>query len=452
MSQNKPRRFFNQEQNTNRQFETNENTAYKKPNTYKPRKFNPNYVSDSMMKIMERVPEEYRDRLWNMEMERQQKARERIDADPEAKLKNKSKYGLNVKNKLKYDWKKMLDKLIRQDELKKQNGGILPPKPVYKPKIVVDLTDKTVISPNQTNKQEKKIKPRVYKKTGLPLPPPKPKKIWIRGIPMKLEGILIPEGGKPEPKGITVQEKGLKNPIFIKNVEDPLTGKIVEEILFYKIMKPTQFKEYRDKWEMAWQYFRDRHKHSIQETYDKYKNCLLRIVYKNDPTVFFIDNRNQEDKERWLKFVNDPNYTEQRYGEKSLPDNWGKPKLPTLNPPPKKGEVKRLKMMKRILAKGEPIDNNIINEIKLILTKVPFDDFDIDLALQKKQLHKDDVPKLKHIVATIKPDPTLLDDCLPDDDDIIIEESSIDEDDEDLEDEDLDDDDLEEELIEMNKN
>ncbi|MFM8313576.1 MAG: urate hydroxylase PuuD, partial [Deltaproteobacteria bacterium] len=170
-------------------------------------------------------------------------------------------------------------------------------------------------------------------------------------------------------------------------------------------MKPTQFKEYREKWDLVWQYFRDRHKNSIDETYEKFKTSLIKIKYMKDDTFYFIDNREKEDKERYYKFVNDLNYTEQRQGEKSLPENWGKPKLPPLMPPPKKGEVKRVKMMKRILTKEDITKEETINEIKLILAKVPITEADIDLALQKKNIKADVVNKLKHIIKTIIPDP-----------------------------------------------
>jgi hypothetical protein len=410
------------------------------PKNYKPTKPSMNYLlTDTTFKILERVPSQYHQRLLNMELERQLRAYEKIVANPEEKLKNKSKYGLNIKNKLKYDWKKMLDKLIRQDNfnssgehkevIKKdlvKNSPVYTT-PVYTTPVYTTLSlvsspstnvNKEVIPENKQEinkeipetKQEIKEKPKkikVYKKTGLPLPPPKDKKLWIRGIPKPLVGTFINYDPNPhiEFKGITAEQKNIKNPIFIKNVVDPLSGKVMEEILCHKIMKPTQFKEYREKWDLVWQYYRDRHKRSVEETYIKFNKSLLQLKFLNDDTVYYLDRRDQRTKETYLKFLNDPNYTEQRHAEKSLPENWGKPKPPPLMPPPKKGEVKRIKMMKRMLLKENLEDPNTIMEIKAILTKVPIIESDVDLALQKKNIEPESVEKLKYIIKNIIPDP-----------------------------------------------
>jgi hypothetical protein len=413
---NRPKRFFKQtegEQDRNnrqayRATATSNNPNLRNNSPYVPKK-KFNRFEDRLEKMVS--PEMFQ-RLIAYEQARQERARARIAADPAAKLATKSKYGLNVKNKLKYDWKKIAAKFEREDELKRLNGGVLPPRPAPKPKPVLVQESKESVGgegeePHVEEVKIKPPKPRVYKKTGLPLPPPKPKKLWVRGTPCKLEGIIVPDGEKPQIKGITAEEKGLKNPIFIKNVVDPLTEKIVEEIWCYKVMKPTQFTEFRDKWDLVWQYFRDRHKHSIEETYKKFEHDLIKLKYMNDDGVYFIDHRIPKEKERWLKFVNDPTYTEQRHGEKSLPENWGKPKLPPLNPPPKKGEVKRVKMLKRILAKGrfEFTNEVLVAEVKVIVTKVPLTDFDVDLAIQKKQIEEEDRDWLKQVINTIKPEP-----------------------------------------------
>jgi len=77
----------------------------------------------------------------------------------------------------------------------------------------------------------------------------------------------------------------LKNPVFIQNITDPLNGKCVKEIRVKKQMKDTQFKTDRIKYDMIWQYYRDRARTSVIDVYKKYKGKELKIIYSGDPII-----------------------------------------------------------------------------------------------------------------------------------------------------------------------
>jgi hypothetical protein len=78
----------------------------------------------------------------------------------------------------------------------------------------------------------------------------------------------------------------LKNPIFMANSVDPLNGKFVKEIRAQKIMKDTQFKQNRIKFDIVWQYMRDRHRQSVESIYKKHKGKLLHVIYSGDPVIY----------------------------------------------------------------------------------------------------------------------------------------------------------------------
>lgn len=78
----------------------------------------------------------------------------------------------------------------------------------------------------------------------------------------------------------------LKNPVFIANSTDPLNGKFVKEIRVQKIMKDTQFKQNRIKFDIVWQYMRDRNRQSVESIYKKHKGKLLHIIYSGDPVIY----------------------------------------------------------------------------------------------------------------------------------------------------------------------
>ena len=78
----------------------------------------------------------------------------------------------------------------------------------------------------------------------------------------------------------------LKNPIFIANSTDPLNGKYVKEIRAEKHMKDTQFKKDRIKYDLVWQYMRDRGRQSVESIYKKYANKPLKVIYSGDSVVY----------------------------------------------------------------------------------------------------------------------------------------------------------------------
>ena len=83
----------------------------------------------------------------------------------------------------------------------------------------------------------------------------------------------------------------MSNPIFITNSTDPLNGKIVKEIRLQKIMKNTVYKKDRIKYDIVWQYMRDRNRQSVDTIYKKYNGKLLHVIYKGDHIIYdFIYN------------------------------------------------------------------------------------------------------------------------------------------------------------------
>ena len=78
----------------------------------------------------------------------------------------------------------------------------------------------------------------------------------------------------------------MTNQIFLANSTDPLNGKIVKEIRLQKIMKDTTYKKNRIKYDIVWQYMRDRNKQSINDIYKKYYGRLLHVIYKGDHVIY----------------------------------------------------------------------------------------------------------------------------------------------------------------------
>ena len=74
----------------------------------------------------------------------------------------------------------------------------------------------------------------------------------------------------------------MPNQLHISNSTDPLNGKTVKEIRLQKSMKDTQYKKDRIKYDIVWQYMRDRNRQSVENIYKKYNGKLLHIIYKND--------------------------------------------------------------------------------------------------------------------------------------------------------------------------
>ncbi len=77
----------------------------------------------------------------------------------------------------------------------------------------------------------------------------------------------------------------MTNPIFIANSTDPLNGKIVKEIRLKKQMKDTKYKKDRIKYDIVWQYMRDRNRQSVESIYKKYNDKTLQIIYYGDSII-----------------------------------------------------------------------------------------------------------------------------------------------------------------------
>lgn len=79
----------------------------------------------------------------------------------------------------------------------------------------------------------------------------------------------------------------IKNQTFLDNSTDPTNQKFVKEI--WRHMKYDH--ERRDKWDLIWNYYRDRNRTSIEEVYrnNKNKGHMLRIIYRGDPMIHEIE-------------------------------------------------------------------------------------------------------------------------------------------------------------------
>jgi hypothetical protein len=72
----------------------------------------------------------------------------------------------------------------------------------------------------------------------------------------------------------------IKNPTFIKNTTDPLTGKFVKSIYAKKITKLD-----RIKYDMVWQYYRDRNRQSVQDILKVYVGRDVQITYFGESEI-----------------------------------------------------------------------------------------------------------------------------------------------------------------------
>lgn len=86
----------------------------------------------------------------------------------------------------------------------------------------------------------------------------------------------------------------IKNPIFLKNCTHPENEKIVKSIYFHKTYKPNKHKpEMRTKRDLVWQYYKNRHNKSVEQTlkdfkYTKKEIYEYRIIYSGDPKEYIV--------------------------------------------------------------------------------------------------------------------------------------------------------------------
>jgi hypothetical protein len=77
----------------------------------------------------------------------------------------------------------------------------------------------------------------------------------------------------------------LKNPTFITNSTDPLTGKFVKSIWLY--FKYDHGK--RESYKLVWQYYRDRGRTSIEAFYKQHKGHRIRMIFSGDPVQYEME-------------------------------------------------------------------------------------------------------------------------------------------------------------------
>ncbi len=80
----------------------------------------------------------------------------------------------------------------------------------------------------------------------------------------------------------------IKNPIFIKNITDPITGKPVKKIYHMDMTKMDRLVE-----PLVWEYYKNRANMSVGDIYKKFKGKglkKLKIIFFNDPVIYEIEN------------------------------------------------------------------------------------------------------------------------------------------------------------------
>ena len=90
----------------------------------------------------------------------------------------------------------------------------------------------------------------------------------------------------------------IKNKIFLDNVINPINGKIVKSIYFYKLYKTNKYNdEFKTIKYMIWQYYKNRSNKSIKSVLDEFMTSpdniyQMRIIYLNDPKEYIYDKNN----------------------------------------------------------------------------------------------------------------------------------------------------------------
>jgi hypothetical protein len=77
----------------------------------------------------------------------------------------------------------------------------------------------------------------------------------------------------------------IKNPIFKENTTDPTNGRTVKSIWLYS--KYNHGKS--EKWDLRWQYYRDRNRTSVFRFFKDHKGRKVRIIYSGDPKQYEVE-------------------------------------------------------------------------------------------------------------------------------------------------------------------
>ena len=87
------------------------------------------------------------------------------------------------------------------------------------------------------------------------------------------------------------------NKIFLENVINPMNGKIVKSIYFYKLYKTNKYnEEFKTMKYMKWQYYKNRANKSIKDVLNEFIDSSddiyqMRIIYLNDPKEYIHDKK-----------------------------------------------------------------------------------------------------------------------------------------------------------------
>lgn len=84
---------------------------------------------------------------------------------------------------------------------------------------------------------------------------------------------------------MTTKLANIKNPVFKENTTDPTNGRTVKSIWLYS--KYNHGKS--EKWDLRWQYYRDRNRTSVLRFFKDHKGRKVKIIYSGDPIQYIVD-------------------------------------------------------------------------------------------------------------------------------------------------------------------
>lgn len=100
--------------------------------------------------------------------------------------------------------------------------------------------------------------------------------------------------------------KAPKNPLFLANTTDPVTGNLVKEIWVHKFYNHNK----SEKWDLCWQYYRDRNRQSVEDFYRQHRGKKIKIIFSGDPLIHEMEcpimiNKKEIRKLEYLKQATD---------------------------------------------------------------------------------------------------------------------------------------------------
>jgi hypothetical protein len=76
-----------------------------------------------------------------------------------------------------------------------------------------------------------------------------------------------------------------KNQTFLNNATDPVTKQLVKEIWRHKFYDHNR----REKWDLIWNYYRDRGRQSVEDLYRENRGKKIKIIFSGDPIIHEMD-------------------------------------------------------------------------------------------------------------------------------------------------------------------